>query len=82
VPGALDALMAGRTEAHDALIAEAAANGGPPADVVLLAQFSMARALDAVDERVEARVLASPDSAVLRLRAMVASANGAARTPA
>lgn len=77
VPGALDALQAGDGGAHDALIAETAA--GSRADVVLLAQFSMARARDEVARRVDARVLSSPVSAVLALKRMMrAPANGGA----
>ncbi len=74
VPGALDALQAGDPDAHDTLIADAA---GSRADVVLLAQFSMARARDAVSRRVDAKVLSSPVSAVLALKRMMrAPANG------
>ena len=79
VPGALDALHAGDGGAHDSLIAGTAAEG-PPADVVLLAQFSMARARDAVSRRVDAKVLSSPESAVLALKRMMrAPANGHAQ---
>ncbi len=75
VPGALDALHAGDPDTHDALITEAAADSR--ADVVLLAQFSMARARDAVSRRVDARVLSSPESAVLALKRMMrAPVNG------
>ena len=78
VSGALDALHAGDGEAHDALIAEAAVDD-PQADAVLLAQFSMARARNEVARRVDAKVLSSPESAVLTLeRMMRAPANGAA----
>ena len=77
VAGALDALHAGDPDTHDALIAEAAADSR--ADVVLLAQFSMARARDAVSRRVDAKVLSSPVSAVLVLKRMMrAPANGGA----
>ncbi len=67
VAGAFDALLAGDIEKHDTLIAEAL-EGLAPCDTVLLGQFSMARALPAVLERVDARVLTSPDSAVRKLR--------------
>ena len=78
VPDALDALHAGDGETHDALIAEAAA--GARADVVVLAQFSMARARDAVSRRVDAKVLSSPESAVLTLKRMMrAPVNGHAQ---
>ena len=76
VPGALEALHSGETDTHDALIAQAAAEG-PRTDVILLAQFSMARARDAVSRRVDAKVLSSPVSAVLALKRMMrAPANG------
>ena len=78
VPGALDALHAGDGRTHDSLIAEAAA--GARADAVLLAQFSMARARDAVSRRVDATVLSSPESAVLTLKRMMrAPVNGHAQ---
>ncbi len=88
VPGALDALHAGDGDTHDALIAEAAA--GAQADVVVLAQFSMARALYEVSRRVDAKVLSSPESAVLTLKRMMRApvnghaqaTNGAAATSA
>lgn len=79
VAGALDALHAGDAEAHDSLIAETAADC-PQADVILLAQFSMARARDAVSRRVDAKVLSSPESAVQALKQMMrAPVNGGAQ---
>ncbi len=59
VPGALDALQAGDGQAHDSLIAQAAAEE-PLANVVLLAQFSMARARYEVSRRVDSVVLSIP----------------------
>ena len=70
VADALDALQAGDGQAHDSLISETAADG-PEADIILLAQFSMARARDAVSRRVDAKVLSSPESAVLALKRMM-----------
>ena len=54
----------------------------------MLAQFSMARARDAVSRRVDAKVLSSPESAVLALKRMMrapvnghgAAENGAAQS--
>ena len=57
VPEALAALTRGDGEAHDAL---------------MLAQFSMARARDAVRAVADAPVLTSPHSAVLRLKSRLA----------
>ncbi len=67
VPGALEALLSGDGEKHDNLIAEAVSKC-PPCDVVLLGQFSMARALPAVARKIGTKILTSPASAVSNLR--------------
>lgn len=67
VPGALEALSAGDGARHDALVAEAAA-GHREAAVVVLTQFSMARAAPRVSRAVTATVLTTPDAAVTKLR--------------
>lgn len=68
--GAMDALRAGDTVRHNALVAEAAqALSG--VDVIMLAQFSTSRALDAVGARVRVPVLTAPDAAVARLKAVL-----------
>ena len=70
--GALDALNAGDTERHDALIAaQAAALQERGCTRIALAQFSMARARDACMQASGLPVLTTVDSAVraLRLRA-------------
>ncbi|MCU0758448.1 MAG: aspartate/glutamate racemase family protein [Steroidobacteraceae bacterium] len=68
VPGALAALQAGRGADHDGAIAAAAAALGD-ADVIVLGQFSMARARTAMDPALQSRVLTTPDCAVDQLRA-------------
>jgi Asp/Glu/hydantoin racemase len=70
VPDAMAALAAGEADRHDRLIAEAA-SGLARCDVVMLAQFSMARALPAVQQALPCPVLTSPDSAVARLKALL-----------
>jgi hypothetical protein len=70
VPDAMAALAAGEADRHDHLIAEAA-RGLPQCDVVMLAQFSMARALPAVRQGLRCPVLTSPDSAVAKLKALL-----------
>lgn len=70
VPGALDALQAGRAEEHDALIAKAAADL-PPCDALLLSQFSMARAAAAIPAVAGRVVLTAPTSAVKKLRTVL-----------
>jgi aspartate/glutamate racemase len=67
VPQALAALQAGDGARHDALLA-AAAPQLAGCDAIMLAQFSTARARDAVAAVVKCPVLTSPDSAVLAMR--------------
>lgn len=73
VPPAMDAARAGDTNTHNRLVAEAArefAAGGY--DALMLAQFSMASALKAVQAVVPFPVLTSPASAVRRLKTRLA----------
>ena len=67
VPQALAALQAGDAAQHDALLA-AVAPKLSGCDALMLAQFSTARARDAVARMVRCPVLTSPDSAVLAMR--------------
>jgi hypothetical protein len=71
VPDAMAALTAGDAERHDRLIAEAAPRLAH-CSVVMLAQFSMARALPAVQQAIGRPILTSPASAVARLKAALA----------
>ncbi len=73
VAGALAALQVGDAVRHDALIAAAVADFAS-ADTVVLAQFSMARAAEALAPALRARVLTTPDSAVGKLRRLVEDA--------
>lgn len=70
--GALAALKSGDFELHDKLAAEAARQL-PIVDIVVLGQFSLARARHAVESVVAVPVITTPDSAVgaLRQRIMV-----------
>ncbi len=67
VEGALRALQCGRGDEHDAAIAAAAA-ALDDRDVVVLGQFSMARARQGIPAALQARVLTTPDCAVDQLR--------------
>ncbi len=67
VAGALRALQSGRADEHDAAIAAAAA-ALVDHDVVVLGQFSMARARAAMPPPLQGRVLSTPDCAVAQLR--------------
>lgn len=70
VPRALEALHAGDGATHDVLIVEAARSLGDCA-VIALAQFSMARARRLVQISSQPPVLASPQSAVTKLKTLV-----------
>ena len=67
VTEAMAALQGGDGAQHDALLA-AAAPRLRSCDAIMLAQFSTARARDAVAAAVPCPVLTSPDSAVLAMR--------------
>lgn len=71
VPGALAALQAGDPVAHDSAIAAATAAATDRHDVIVLGQFSMARARAAMSVALQARVLTTPDAAVARLRGLL-----------
>ena len=68
VPDAMAALTSGDGSTHDRLLAEAAPRLAH-CDVIMLAQFSMARAQDAVQQAVDCPILTSPASAVAKLKA-------------
>lgn len=70
--GALAALQAGDEMAHDRLIAAAAA-AMPELDVLVLGQFSMARALPQVAANRSCTVLTTPHEAVRKLQRLVES---------
>ncbi len=73
VAGALDALNAGDAHTHKHLIAQAAREAMPGCDVLLLGQFSMACAKDAVQAISPVPVLSSPESAVRLLKTALSS---------
>ncbi|WP_237213951.1 aspartate/glutamate racemase family protein [Falsiroseomonas oryziterrae] len=70
--GALAALDAGDAEAHDRLAAEAA-QGLRGCDAILLGQFSLARAAPRIAQATGCRVVTTPDSAVRKLRRLLAA---------
>lgn len=70
--GAMAALRAGDAETHNRLVAEAAA-ALRTVDAIMLAHFSTARAAEACRAATLTPVLTSPEAAVLKLRARVAS---------
>jgi hypothetical protein len=71
IDGALDALLRNDHDEHNRLIAEAAAK--PMAcDMIALAQFSMAPARAAAAKRTSKPILTTPDSAVAKLKVLLA----------
>jgi hypothetical protein len=70
VPGAIEALNDGRDDEHNSLIANAAADM-TDVDVLMLAQYSMVRARDAIADVPGRTVLAAPDEAVEKLRGLL-----------
>jgi Asp/Glu/hydantoin racemase len=71
IDGAFDAVASGDRPTHDRLVAAAIERAADEADVVVLAQASMASAAGAVD--VDVPVLTSLESGVKRLRSLVES---------
>ena len=70
VDGALAALKAGDAERHD-LLAVKAASALPPVDVVVLGQFSLARAAMPIRAATGLKVLTTPASAVKALKTLI-----------
>lgn len=69
VEGGLTALKAGNGDEHDRLAAEACRQL-PSVDALVLGQFSLARAADAVRHYIDVPVLTTPSSAVLALKSL------------
>jgi Asp/Glu/hydantoin racemase len=70
VEGALAALQGNNADEHNRLIVEYAAR--QQCDVIAFAQFSMAPALKAAAARTRTPILTTPDSAVTKLKALLA----------
>jgi Asp/Glu/hydantoin racemase len=69
VDGALPALLAGDAALHDRLVVTALREAEPESDVIVLAQATMARVLEALaDEPLAVPVLASPRMALAEVR--------------
>jgi Asp/Glu/hydantoin racemase len=80
--GALEALNEGDGPRHDALVAQAARRlVEDGCGVVALAQFSLARAADAVSQRCGVPVLTTVDSAMRALRARISPSPARGRGP-
>ena len=75
-PGAYEALVAGRGDEHDRLLAEAALRLRGRSDVIVLAQGSMARIADRLQETVGLPVLASLKSGIAEVKRLLAGMPG------
>lgn len=69
--GAFEALVEGRPEVHDELLLKAAIAAASEADVVVLAQGSMARMQDAIEQATGLPVFSSPRLGVLAVRSFL-----------
>jgi Asp/Glu/hydantoin racemase len=67
---AYDALFAGDTARHDAIVTEAAVAMAPQCDCLVLAQASLAHLQEQLSAKVDVPVLASPPLLMQRLRAL------------
>lgn len=72
--GALDALKGGDGERHDRLVVDTAGRLSG-IDTLILGQFSLSRAQNAVREAVSSRVISTPDAAVSALKDLIAASN-------
>jgi Asp/Glu/hydantoin racemase len=70
VPEAIDLLRGGDADAHNRLVAETAPRFADR-DAIMLAHFSTSRAAERVRGEVDVPVLAAPEAAVTRMKAMV-----------
>ena len=70
VPDAIDLLREGDADAHNRLVAEMAPRFADH-DAIMLAHFSTSRAADSVRDAVDVPVLAAPEAAVKRMKALV-----------
>ena len=70
--GAFDALMSGDTAKHDGMVAKALKELSSEADVIVLAQASMARVVDTLDEAdKKIPILASPGIAIAHIATLL-----------
>lgn len=74
--GAFSVLMSGDREQHDAMITEQAVDLAAEVDMIVLAQASMSRLADALQEKTGTTVLASPRAGVDHLARRLAEVAG------
>jgi Asp/Glu/hydantoin racemase len=79
--GAFDLLMAGKTQEHDDLVAEAARKAARDYDVILFAQASMSRLGPLLEPQIRKPLLFSPEMAMNRIAQMLSQAGRSASMP-
>ncbi|MGQ9682482.1 MAG: aspartate/glutamate racemase family protein [Anaerolineae bacterium] len=79
VEGAFDVLVSGDAARHDRMVTERIEQAAQAADVVVLAQASMARLVPQLAGRLPVPVLASPESGVRELKRVLDQSNASAR---
>lgn len=73
--GAFEALMSGNTAKHDEMVTNALRELSTQVDVILLAQASMARVVDSLDEETRRiPIVASPPQAIKHLASLLSTA--------
>jgi len=75
--GAFEAVLAGDTKRHDAIVAEGLISVRERSDVVLLAQASMSRVVAQLHSNGGSPILSSPELAVRRMRDVLAAGQAA-----
>jgi Asp/Glu/hydantoin racemase len=75
--GAFEAVLAGDTKRHDAIVAQGLVNVRERSDVVLLAQASMSRVVAQLHLNGGSPILSSPELAVRRMRDVLAAGQAA-----
>jgi Asp/Glu/hydantoin racemase len=76
--GAFDLLIAGKTQEHDGLVAEAARRAARDHDVILFAQASMARLRPLLEPQISKPLFFSPEMAMKRVAQMLSQAGRSA----
>jgi Asp/Glu/hydantoin racemase len=79
IEGAFEAVLAGDTDRHDAIVAQGLAHLREQSDVIVLAQASMARVVSRVPTNGGCPILSSPELAVRRMRDVLLPAAAATK---
>lgn len=67
-PGAFDVLIAGKKDEHDRIVTEYVKELADKVEIVVFAQYSMARLLDTMESELAKKILVSPEMGVRQTR--------------